>query len=468
MENSFPHAQPNSSSEPGSPFQLIGFAEGLPSKSEEASRRLHAMLSQWLRMENVVVLLGAGASKGAGGPLVSELESDVLHAVRDTCAATAGLESCAELLTARLSASASADAMGFEGWLSTVAMLGRVRSAIGTPIGSVTLQTRATEADPVQEKEIDVSSMGRLMHLIEGAILLRCSITLEGIDEGSLGGHHAFFAKLAARDPALGRVHVFTTNYDTLIEQALDELGVRYSDGFVGTVTRRFDGAGYGLDLYYPGEVTEGRVRRFDKFMHLYKIHGSVTWRRRANGRVELVGGGLTLSWKEWLALAPSSRESALDEVYPASAPPLAVLPTEYKTVETLGLPYSLLLRAFHQHLNAPQTFLLVSGYGFADEHINLVVDQAMTNPSLVLLVVDPNPSADLLARVKRYQASGERAFLLTKADGAPEPGPTFDVLGLDLLPNVQWIDDLIRLRRVEREIAGLGPEAQAPQASDV
>ena len=32
-------------------------------------------------------------------------------------------------------------------------------------------------------------------------------------------GHHAFLAKLVARDPSLGRVHLFTTNYDTLIEQ---------------------------------------------------------------------------------------------------------------------------------------------------------------------------------------------------------------------------------------------------------
>jgi hypothetical protein len=39
-----------------------------------------------------------------------------------------------------------------------------------------------------------------------------------------------------------------------------------------------------------------------------------------------------------------------------------------------------------------PQTFLLVIGYAFGDSHLNQMIDDAMTNPELVMLVVDPAP----------------------------------------------------------------------------
>lgn len=91
--------------------------------------------------------------------------------------------------------------------------------------------------------------------------------------------HLAFLAKLVARDSNLGRAHLFTLNYDTLFEQALELIGIQYFDGFTGRANARFDPSVYGLDIYYPGEVAEGRVRRFDKFLHLYKLHGSIHWR---------------------------------------------------------------------------------------------------------------------------------------------------------------------------------------------
>jgi hypothetical protein len=73
-----------------------------------------------------------------------------------------------------------------------------------------------------------------------------CALTLS--DTGSsaataadLAPHLAFLAKLVARDSNLGRVHVFTLNYDTLFEQALELLGIQYFDGFTGRADARFD-----------------------------------------------------------------------------------------------------------------------------------------------------------------------------------------------------------------------------------
>ena len=36
----------------------------------------------------------------------------------------------------------------------------------------------------------------------------------------------------------------------------------------------------YNYDLYYPGDTTEGSVNRVDSVMQLYKLHGSINWKR--------------------------------------------------------------------------------------------------------------------------------------------------------------------------------------------
>lgn len=114
------------------------------------------------------------------------------------------------------------------------------------------------------------------------AIFAECALSLPdttaGKSAGAIAPQLAFLSKLVARDSNLGRTHLFTLNYDTLFEQALELLGIQYFDGFTGRAAARFDPSVYGLDIYYPGEVAEGRVRRFDKFLHFYKLHGSIHW----------------------------------------------------------------------------------------------------------------------------------------------------------------------------------------------
>lgn len=114
------------------------------------------------------------------------------------------------------------------------------------------------------------------------AIFAECALSLPDSGHATpptqIAPQPAFLSKLVARDSNLGRTHLFTLNYDTLFEQALELLGVQYFDGCTGRAATRFDPSGYGPDIYYPGEVAEGRVRRFDKFLHFYKLHGSIHW----------------------------------------------------------------------------------------------------------------------------------------------------------------------------------------------
>jgi hypothetical protein len=67
------------------------------------------------------------------------------------------------------------------------------------------------------------------------------------------------------------------------------------------------------------------------------------------------------------------------------------IYPTPTKEVDVIGHPYADLLREFGVSLAAPECALLVLGYGFADEHINRLIYQALSfNSTLQVLVADP------------------------------------------------------------------------------
>jgi hypothetical protein len=71
-------------------------------------------------------------------------------------------------------------------------------------------------------------------------------------------------------------VELFTTNYDLLMEQALEESRVPYFDGFSGSDRPFFDEASM--------EQHKGLPARWAR---LWKVHGSINWRRNKEGEVQ-------------------------------------------------------------------------------------------------------------------------------------------------------------------------------------
>ena len=121
--------------------------------------------------------------------------------------------------------------------------------------------------------------------------------------------------------------------------------------------------------------------------------------------------------------------------------------------MQSIGMPYAHLFRAFDSHLKSPQTFLLILGYGFGDKHINRIIDEALTNPGLLILIVDPNPNCQIKQYLRRCQTAGNRAFLLTGRcpDDAPPKWATFEDFAVNLMPHVRWLDEFVQLRRTEQ-----------------
>ena len=194
-------------------------------------------------------------------------------------------------------------------------------------------------------------------------------------------------------------VHIFTTNYDRIVEIACEEADIEYADGFGET----------GNELVAPW------TRTFDKKVCIYKLHGSVSY------YVDQARGG-------------TSKFLRLDRGYPLPGPdfrlsregnelePLMVLPTLEK--DTLGEPYSHLNHLFTEILS--QTVLVVAvGTSLRDNHIVGAINFNADNVVVLLVDVDPTIPAHQILGIKNIKLGADARsffegsiFRLTKCSG--------------------------------------------------
>jgi NAD-dependent SIR2 family protein deacetylase len=390
-------------------------------------------------MQNVCVLSGAGMSYCAGGVLGSGLFDRIQALLKDT-------DSEAMLKKAiELAEKPSEVANSFEAFLSQLTALAALGTA-QTPLDKI------AELVGIKNTFGDLKRLELLIKYIEASISVACSLELPPsplmLDDAPLSAHEVFVSKLVARDPHQGRARLFTTNYDTLLEQAMDRLGIIYCDGFSGTVHRRFNPAAYDIDFHYPGETTEGRVRRYDKVLQLYKLHGSVTWMRSAPSTTEPFGvssnSRIVPQFESVLKSPPEERTSILAGLYPLNCG-LAILPTANKYGMSLTMPYAHLFRSLGHALRQPQTVLFSIGYSGSDSHVNQLIEDALSNPGFTCVLIDPVPSywakrllaADYSGRV--YCFAGEWG--------------RFEVFATSLMPDLDILETDLQIAKTLRNL---------------
>ena len=196
----------------------------------------------------------------------------------------------------------------------------------------------------------------------------------------SLDLHGEFVRRIAQRaDPS---VKLFSLNYDPLIERAAAHFRVRLVDGFLGPEHSYFDPAVF--------EERIGRIRgtlkgkQFDetvKPIHLLKLHGSLGW-------YECPTSGV--------------RRGSFAATPPPGTTRLMVPPQRRKAADTMNPPYSALWSTFRGclgHNAAPINRLVCIGYGFADEHVNAVVEAALARTDFTVLIFTRALSASAWAR---------------------------------------------------------------------
>jgi hypothetical protein len=142
---------------------------------------------------------------------------------------------------------------------------------------------------------------------------------------------------------------IFTTNYDVLVEQALENRRVPYFDGFVGSSRPFFDQRAIEDD-----EIPE-------RWSRLWKLHGSINWRFN----------------KTTKAVFRSENGDDGDE--------LLIHPSHLKYDESRRMPYFVMidrLRSFLRRGERPVA-LILTGYSFGDEHLNeTIVESLKANAS--------------------------------------------------------------------------------------
>jgi hypothetical protein len=189
-------------------------------------------------------------------------------------------------------------------------------------------------------------------------------------DDSVVSLYRRFYLSLATRARGLAPPWVFTTNYDLFNERAMDRSGIAYSNGFSGTVERRFNPATYRLALAEQLDITSRRWAAVDGFVHFCKLHGSLNWFEEDTGLHPIRESHAPL-------------DLAKDRVM--------IYPTPSKQTASFGSPYADMFREFQRQVVQDQSVLVILGFSFGDEHVNNIIFQGLSLPSFRLVAfLDP------------------------------------------------------------------------------
>ena len=173
-------------------------------------------------------------------------------------------------------------------------------------------------------------------------------------------------------------INIFTTNYDNILETAMEMNHIDYFDGFSGRISPKFSTANYGKLICRQTELT-GRISE-SVSCNLFKMHGSLYWKQDGEDIVfEDFSGKIT----------EISLETEEDEFLKKYSQLCIINPEKNKFNSTvMNSNYYDQLRMFANELERQNTIILVFGFSFADEHIVQVVKRALSsNPTLTLLL---------------------------------------------------------------------------------
>jgi hypothetical protein len=219
--------------------------------------------------------------------------------------------------------------------------------------------------------------------------------------------YHELAAWISAT-PRTEPVEIFTPNYDTLMEQALERNRVAYFDGFIGSCHPFFDTYAMEEDRLPP------------RWARLWKLHGSINWYLDDSGAV--VRGR-----------PPGSRLCRL------------VHPSHLKYEESRRMPYVAMIDRLGAFLKRAPCALVACGYSFRDQHLNAVITEGLQvnpNATAFVLVYGDLASYEEGAKLARARPNlvllakdsgvigGRRAVWSQRAAQAADPHP----------PAIEWM----------------------------
>lgn len=213
------------------------------------------------------------------------------------------------------------------------------------------------------------------------------------------------YHKLAAWIRGVNRtspVELFTTNYDLLLETALESFHVPYFDGFLGAKAAFFDP--------YAIEVEETSLP--PRWARLWKLHGSINWWADSSEEPTSVVRGETGNGEVRL-----------------------IHPSHLKYDESRQMPYLAMMDRLKAFFRKPGSLLITAGFSFSDRHINALIRQSLAGnadaavfgllfdklekyPAAAALAVK-TPNLTLMAQDRAVIGTRAGTWALGSADGA-------------------------------------------------
>lgn len=170
-------------------------------------------------------------------------------------------------------------------------------------------------------------------------------------------------------------LQVFTTNYDTVIEEYCNETNRGLVNGF---------NTYHHLNKHWNDEWTAGAANS----VYLTKLHGSINWHKDADGEIVETGG-------------IEQRDVSND---------IMIIPTE-GTKRYDNEPFSALMKRFEAEIKKVDV-LLVIGFSYRDEEIARIIRDRVRD-GMALISVSPNAVKDIRlvsdSDVKTKEISGQQ-----------------------------------------------------------
>lgn len=319
---------------------------------------LEAHVAALLRLENVGVLLGSGASSGpVGGKTIGQIWIHFKEAytrsykwfIEQSFCDKDAIPNLETLLDSIEIASVEWNRLG---WTRRCKKLTEARDDLRRAVIQGTLLKDEFWEDPQEA----------------------------GLLSEALSDHRRLLQKItSSRQPGQGAPWLFTTNYDLAIEWAAESIGLYVTDGFMGLHNRIFSPQVF--DLGYHNILAKGEARFGAYHVNLVKLHGSLSWQvlKDQSDYVEVPAASA------WNTIDSFIKGTCKEEF---NCP--IIFPSAAKYLQTVGFVLGELMRRFSDFLSRPQTCLFTCGYSFADDHLNEFILRALQNPSLQLVIFLP------------------------------------------------------------------------------
>jgi hypothetical protein len=171
-------------------------------------------------------------------------------------------------------------------------------------------------------------------------------------------------------------IEIFTTNYDYLLELALEKNKISYFDGFVGSYEAFF------CSDWIEDISEKSPVKDWTK---LWKLHGSLGWDINNENEKEIIRS--------------SSKKNNPAVIYPSSL----------KYDHSRKQPYLSYLDRLSGFIRQEDAVLFVCGYSFGDDHINEIITTALLRSRSSHVIVLKNSGLQEVATLAKIAKENSR-----------------------------------------------------------